>query len=127
MRKQLPKVEIELYPSPDAKPEKRHLVYDFYAAKMIADAFPGKGLSEVLQEQVHVALPVMLHALLSHEQKDETPDDFLRMLGPANAEYLAGKIAEAVGMEAKNQRPTEAKAKPNSSTGGDLRPSQLPN
>ena len=105
MNTQIPRVPIELWDGD--KQIKRTLVYDFSAMAMIADEL-GDNPMEAPQ---YKALPVMLWAMLSHEGKEESPADFQRMLGPANVEYFAAKVAEAAGAATEPAAPTKAKAK----------------
>lgn len=87
MESALSKVEIEL------GGEQRVLCASLLAAKLIDE---GVGNDPLSQKAYHV-VPILLHALLAHEGRDETPDDLAKLVGVSNMEYVAAKIAETQG------------------------------
>lgn len=83
--------------------EERRLKPSFFAVERIQE-IQGKNLSDLR------TFAETLHGLLAHERRDETAEDLLMVLNPADADYYTAQIQEALEAVGLAGNPTTAKA-----------------
>lgn len=114
----LPSVPIEL------GDQEYSLVASFFALKSLREITNGKNIEDFLNEDAYEAIPALLEALMSHLDNAPSRETIQKNVGPANAEEVCQKIAEAMAAGA---NPTRAKVRKVTRTGGASKPSQTSN
>lgn len=92
----IPTIPIELE-YPDGRKSNRSLRFDLRAARLTDERFKGTE-GGWANAPAYESIPFLLFAMTSHERKDgDSAESFELCLGPANMDYFAKKLAEAMG------------------------------